>query len=132
MIIALPSVGSQGLEQEARVELRQLEARDPVRARVGLDRGPLLELLAAREPVRPLERRGLALDDQLPLDAVHAPRVAAEQLRLHRLRYADRAHLAHRAPRIGAVVVVGVARPQADVLEEIPLAERRRLVRLEG
>src|SRR5262245_65222432 len=107
MIIGLPSVGSQGSEQEARVELRQLEAGDPVRARVGLDRGPLLELLTAREPLWPLERRGLALDEELPLDAVHAARVAAEQLRLHGLRHADRAHLAHRATRTGAVVVAG-------------------------
>src|SRR5262249_62354526 len=59
-------------------------------------------------------------------------RVGAQHLRLRLLRHADRAHLAHRAPRVRSVVVVGVARPERDVLEEIPLPERRRLVRLEG
>src|SRR5262245_44317148 len=81
-IIVRSSVRSQGPHQQAGVELRQLEAGDAVGSRVGFDGRPLLELLAAREPVRPLQRFRLRVDQQPSLQAVHAARVAAEELRL--------------------------------------------------
>ena len=67
-----------------------------------------------------------SVTNELALDAVEAAGVAAEQVCLHLVGHAALGHVAHRAPRVGAVVVVRVRRPDADLLRSAPTGGTRR------
>src|SRR5262249_49754085 len=84
------------------------------------------------EPVRALDRPRLVGHKQLGLDTVEAGRVRSHQLRFHICGDASCPHVPDRNPRIGAVKMVTVARPKADVLESTPLTEYRYLIRFKG
>ena len=103
-----------------------------VLARMGHDVRPALELGALGEPVGPVDRARLLAHEVLLLDAVHPAGVAAHQAGLRVLGDAVLAHGLDRGPRVGAVVVVAVRRPDPHRVEPVPLDHRLLLVGLEA